>query len=225
MSFSAPPQPIKAFGDNFKGKRAQVTAGARGEGAAMIRRLGLGGATVAPTTHTPPSPRRGLRFAQIGAPSFVATLALVTTLLVNGAAKAAAEDEAIILGIEKDMAAAQTVDGVVGTWDKDVVWYDIKPGEVDGLAAVRADFDQQIAHVKNIRTKILRIKIVADTHIGYAYSTQHLVAYGVNGAPDVDFTFRETDCFQKKAGKWTLMHQQISLPVDLTSGKAVLDSK
>jgi ketosteroid isomerase-like protein len=182
-------------------------------------------AFAATTIHTPPSPRIGLRFAQIGAPSFLGAFALVTALLVSGAAKAAAEDEAIILGIEKDMAAAQTVDGVVGTWDKDVVWYDIKPGEVDGLAAVRADFDQQIAHVKNIRTKILRIKIVADTHIGYAYSTQHLVAYGVNGAPDVDFTFRETDCFQKKAGKWTLMHQQISLPVDLTSGKAVLDSK
>ena len=221
MSLSALPQAFKASGDNFKGKRAQVTAGARGEGAAMIGRLGLGGATVAATT----SPRRGLRFAQIGAPKFVEALALATALLISGAAKAAAEDEAIILGIEEDMAAAQTVDGVMGTWDKDVVWYDINPGEVDGLAAVRADFGQQIAHVKNIRTEILRIKIVADTHIGYAYSTQHLVADGVNGAPDVDFTFRETDCFQKKAGKWTLMHQHISLPVDLKSGKAVLDSK
>ena len=223
MLLSALPQPFKASGDNFKGKRAQVTAGARGEGAAMIGRLGLRGA--ATTTHTPPSPRRGLRFAQIGAPKFVEALALATALLISGAAKAAAEDEAIILGIEKDMAAAQTVDGVMGTWDKDVVWYDINPGEVDGLAAVRADFGQQIAHVKNIRTEILRIKIVADTHIGYAYSTQHLIADGVNGAPDVDFTFRETDCFQKKAGKWTLMHQHISLPVDLKSGKAVLDSK
>jgi ketosteroid isomerase-like protein len=221
MLLSALLQPFKASGDNFKGKRPQVTAGARGEGAAMIGRLGLGGATVAATT----SPRRGLRFAQIGAPKFVEALALATALLISGAAKAAAEDEAIILGIEKDMAAAQTVDGVMGTWDKDVVWYDINPGEVDGLAAVRADFGQQIAHVKNIRTEILRIKIVADTHIGYAYSTQHLVADGVNGAPDVDFTFRETDCFQKKAGKWTLMHQHISLPVDLKSGKAVLDSK
>jgi ketosteroid isomerase-like protein len=225
MSLSTLPQPINAFGDNFKGKGAQVTAGARGEGAAMIRRLGLGVATVATTTHARASPRRGLRFAQIGAPNFVAALALVTALLVNGAAKAAAADEAIILGIEKDMAAAQTLDGVVATWDKDVVWYDINPGEVDGIAAVRADFGQQIAHVKNTRTKILRIKVVADTRIGYAYSTQHLVADGVDGAPDVDFTFRETDCFQKKADKWTLMHQQISLPVDLTTGKAVLDSK
>ena len=138
MSLSTLPQPINAFGDNFKGKGAQVTAGARGEGAAMIRRLGLGVATVATTTRARPSPRRGLRFAQIGAPNFVAALALVTALLVNGAAKAAVADEAIILGIEKDMAAAQTLDGVVATWDKDVVWYDINPGEVDGIAAVRA---------------------------------------------------------------------------------------
>jgi ketosteroid isomerase-like protein len=225
VALSALPQPIKTFGDNFNGKRAQVTAGTRGEGAAMIGRLGRGGATVATTTHTPLSPRRGLRLAQIGAPSFVGTLALVTALLISDAAKAAAKDEGIILRIEKDMAAAQTLDGVVGTWDKDVVWYDISPGEVDGLAAVRADFGQQIAQVKNIRTKILRIEVVADTRIGYAYSIQHLVADGVNGTPGIDFTFRETDCFQKKAGRWTLMHQHISLPVDLKSGKAVLDSK
>ena len=180
MSLSALPQPIKAFGDNFKGKRAQITAGTRGEGAAMIARLGRGGATVAATTHPPLSPRRGLRLAQIGAPSFVGALALVTALLISDEAKAAANDEAIILRIEKNMAGAQTLDGVVGTWDKDVVWYDIKPGEVDD---------------------------------------------GVNGTPGIDFTFRETDCFQKKSGKWTLMHQHISLPVDLKSGKAVLDSK
>jgi ketosteroid isomerase-like protein len=219
MSLSTLPQPINAFGETFKGK------GARNSRAAMIRRLGLGVAAGATTTRSRPSPRRGLGFALSGAPNFVAALALVTALLVNGAAKAAAADEAIILGIEKDMAAAQTVDGIVGAWDKDVVWYDINPGQVDGLAAVRADFGRQLAHVKNIRTKILRIKVLADNRIGYAYSTQHLIADGVNGAPNVDFTFRETDCFQKKAGKWTLMHQQISLPVDLTTGKAVLDSK
>jgi hypothetical protein len=32
----------------------------------------------------------------------------------------------------------------------------------------------------------------------------------VNGTPGIDFTFRETDCFQKKAGKWTLMHQHLA---------------
>jgi hypothetical protein len=168
--------------------------------------------------------KRRLAMAVAGG-AMVAALALAAALLVSGAAKAASGDEATILGIEKDMAAAQTLDGVVSTWDKNVVWYDINPGEVDGLAAVRADLGQQLAYVKNIRTKILRITIVADSHIGYAYSTQHLVADGVNGAPNVAFTFRETDCFQKKAGKWTLVFQQVSLPVDLKTGKVVLDSK
>jgi ketosteroid isomerase-like protein len=133
--------------------------------------------------------------------------------------------EAEILKIEQDMAAAQTVDGVIATWDDAVTWYDTAPGEVDGVAAVRQDLSEQFTHVTNIRTKILRIKVVAGADVGFSFSTQHLIADGTNGAPGIDFVFRETDCFQRKAGKWLLIHQHISLPVDLRTGKAVLDSK
>lgn len=132
---------------------------------------------------------------------------------------------AAIRAIEQGMAKAQTPDALTAAWDKNVVWYDINPGEVDGLEAVRKDFAGQVSHVTNIRVTILRMQIIADSALGFAFSTQHLSAEGRNGAPDIDFVFRETDCFQKKAGQWFLYHQQISLPVDMQTGRAVLESK
>ncbi len=77
------------------------------------------------------------------------------------------------------MAAAQTVDGVVGTWDKDVV-VTSTPARSTGSRRCRG-FRPADRRVKNSGRR-LRIKIVADTHIGYAYSTQHLVAEGIGSA-------------------------------------------
>jgi ketosteroid isomerase-like protein len=148
-------------------------------------------------------------------------------VLCTGSAGVAASSpgETAILKIEQDMAMTQTVDGVMAAWDNAVIWYDIVPGEVDGLEAARKNYGEELSHVTNVRTKILRIKVVADANIGFAFSTQHLVADGKNGEPNLDFVFRETDCFQRKGGRWRLTHQQLSLPVDLGTGKAVLDSK
>ena len=40
--------PFTVFGDKFKGKRVLVTGGTKGVGEAIVRRFGLGGASVAP---------------------------------------------------------------------------------------------------------------------------------------------------------------------------------
>jgi ketosteroid isomerase-like protein len=35
-----------------------------------------------------------------------------------------------------------------------------------------------------------------------------------------EFNFRITDCLEKRKGKWVIVHQHLSFPVDLTTGKA-----
>jgi NADP-dependent 3-hydroxy acid dehydrogenase YdfG len=40
--------PFVVFGDEFKSKRVLVTGGTKGVGEAIVRRFGLGGASVAP---------------------------------------------------------------------------------------------------------------------------------------------------------------------------------
>jgi ketosteroid isomerase-like protein len=36
-------------------------------------------------------------------------------------------------------------------------------------------------------------------------------------------TYRETDCLKKKSGKWLIDHSQVSVPVDVKTGKAMLN--
>jgi ketosteroid isomerase-like protein len=38
-------------------------------------------------------------------------------------------------------------------------------------------------------------------------------------------TMRVTDCLHKVGGHWKIFHSHVSMPVDLTTGKAVTDAK
>jgi ketosteroid isomerase-like protein len=155
-------------------------------------------------------------------------LLLVTLLALSGAAIAAAatpsRDERAIAAIENEMASAQSADGVTRTWDDNVVWYDI-PAEVVGNKAATARLAHQFAAISNVRTKILRMTVHANGNIGYAYSTQNFISNVKSGGPELNFIFRETDIFVKKNGKWRLVHQHLSVPVDLASGRALINSK
>ncbi len=140
-----------------------------------------------------------------------------------------ASDQAAILKIEQDMAAAQTTQQAIASWDKNVVLDDMlalngKTSRYIGLAAVRGDFDPQFAAITDLHTKILTLMIAGDSNIAFAFSTQHLTAKSKNGGPNLDIVFRETDCFQKKSGQWLLIHQDLSVPFDPKTGKAVFDS-
>jgi ketosteroid isomerase-like protein len=133
-------------------------------------------------------------------------------------------DETAIAEIEREMASAQAVEGVTRTWDDDVVYYDIQPGGAVGKEAATAMIAEQFRGVKNLRTKILQMAVHAEGNIGYAFSTQNFISDVTTGGPALNFIFRETDIFVKKEGKWRLVHQHLSVPVDFTSGRAVLSS-
>jgi ketosteroid isomerase-like protein len=160
--------------------------------------------------------------------NLIITSALSVGVLSGQAAaqtKTPYDNKAAITAIEERMAGEQTVDNVLGAWDKDAVWFDITPGDTVGIDAIRKSFAGQLSHLSNIRVTILRLKVEADVRLGYAFSTVHLAADGTNGAPGINVVIRQTDTFRKIRGSWVLTHQHISLPVDLATGKAVLDSR
>ena len=141
------------------------------------------------------------------------------------ASNSTSTDVAAITAIEREMTAAQNVDGVTRTWDDKVVWYDLMPAEIDDRKAAIARIADQFKPIKNLRTKILRMSVDTGGELGYAFSTQEFIADKKDGGPGLDFIFRETDIFKKKAGQWRLIHQQLSVPIDLATGQAVFTSK
>lgn len=133
--------------------------------------------------------------------------------------------KAEITAIEKEMAAAQGVAGVTRTWSDDMVWYEIGPVEIHGLKPATKLTIEQFKALGQLRTRILRMTVNAGCEVGYAFSVQNFVGDTADGKATLNFIMRETDVFEKRKGKWMLVHQHLSVPVDLSSGKAIISPR
>jgi ketosteroid isomerase-like protein len=60
--------------------------------------------------------------------------------------------------------------------------------------------------------------------LAYGHSIDHLSGKTPEGKP-VDLTVRVTDVYRKIGGKWLIVHEHVSVPVDITNGQADLQSK
>lgn len=72
--------------------------------------------------------------------------------------------------------------------------------------------------------EITDLSVTTDGKSAYGHSIQHFVGTQKNGSK-FDSTVRVTDCYRKIDGKWPTTHEHVSVPVDLTTGKADLASK
>ncbi|MBV9075592.1 MAG: nuclear transport factor 2 family protein, partial [Acidobacteria bacterium] len=68
------------------------------------------------------------------------------------------------------------------------------------------------------------LEVTAVGNLGYGYSFQHVAGKTKNGNT-MDVTLRVTDVYRKSGDKWLIVHEHVSVPVDLDSGKADLQSK
>lgn len=152
-------------------------------------------------------------------------------LIVLGAAfssAACARDasaEKDILFIEKALSAAKTADPVEKYIDPGIVLYDLMPPTFNGIAAWRGQMAGLAAAFKNFKIEILKIDIKADRELAVANSEQHFTVLDEKGAAIAESTYRVTDCYHKVNGRWLLFSVHESYPVDLATGKVVLNPK
>lgn len=135
------------------------------------------------------------------------------------------KDIAAITKIENDLSSAQDIETLSKSFDDNIAYYDIGNGSAFGLDATKAEIGNQFKGVKNIRSKILDLNVFTDGRMGYAFSTVNFISDAASGGPGPNFIFRETDVFVKKAGKWRLTHQHLSVPVDFATGRPIMNSK
>jgi ketosteroid isomerase-like protein len=143
-------------------------------------------------------------------------------------ANAAPADEKAITNVEHKLADATSVQEAMKYYDPtdEVTVFDMggPTPEYTGQKAVRADFEKAFAGVKNVKVRFIELKVVTDGKLGMARSIQHLTATSADGKP-VDITFRQTDFLHKVNGQWKILHQHISVPIDMATGKAEMASK
>ena len=140
-------------------------------------------------------------------------------------------EEAAIKALEDKFAAAFNagdIDAMMKNYisDESLVVFDVVPRkEYLGADAYRRDWAEFFTHFKDKpKITITNLGITADGNVGFSHSFQRVTGTDMQGHP-VDRTVRVTDGYRKIDGKWLIVLEHISLPVDLKTGKVALTAK
>ena len=146
-------------------------------------------------------------------------------------AGADADDVAKIRALEDQFVAAfnaKNVDAIMNVYvpDETLVVFDVvPPRQYVGANAYRKDWEAFLVLFKGpLQFKISDLSITTDGNLGYSHSIQHVSGTDMKGQP-LNFTVRVTDAYRKINGKWLIIHEHVSVPVDMETGKPDLSSK
>lgn len=122
--------------------------------------------------------------------------------------------------------SAKDVDRVMELYTDDVVAYDVVPPlQYIGKAAYRADFQQFFAQYESdLRVETRDLHVGANGDLGYATGLQ-MISGTLKHGQKSGVWVRFTSLYRKVNGKWLDFHDHVSVPVEIESGKALLDLK
>jgi uncharacterized protein (TIGR02246 family) len=147
----------------------------------------------------------------------------------GGACAAASGDEAAIRVLEAQFAAAvaaKDVDGIMKVYAPDVFVYDVTPPrQYAGAAAYRKDWEAFMSGFKGpVKFEVSDLAVEIAGPVAWSHSIQRAAGTDPSGQAS-DVTVRVTDVYRKTAGGWRIVQEHVSVPVDLATGKADLQSK
>lgn len=161
--------------------------------------------------------------------SALAVSASLYTLVGVAAAKGGAQAE--IKALEESYVAAvdaKDVDKIMECYapgDRLFVFDVIPPRQYAGADAYHKNWADLFAGLKGpVKIELSDLSVASSGDLAYGHFIQHFTATGNDGKP-VDFTFRTTDVYRKIKGKWLIVQEHNSVPVDVATGKADMQSK
>jgi uncharacterized protein (TIGR02246 family) len=159
--------------------------------------------------------------------SNVPMLYVVATVvpLLPANANTVMDDAAKIKALEAKFAAAfnaKDVNGIMAAYLPDamlLVFDVVPPRQYVGAKAYRKDWENFLRTLKGpAQIQISDLAVETDGKLGWGHSIQHIGSTDTKGQP-VDLTVRVTDVYRKVKGNWLIVHEHVSIPVDLDTGK------
>jgi|SRR5579859_2323144 ketosteroid isomerase-like protein len=148
-----------------------------------------------------------------------------------GPALAGGKDETAIRALEARFAAAfnaKDLDAIMKVYvpDDSLLVFDVvPPRQFAGANAYRKDWQELLGLFPGpLKFEVNDLHVFAAGSLGYGYSIQHLSGADAKGQT-IDLTVRVTDVYRKIKGHWLVVHEHVSVPVDLMTGKPDLASK
>ena len=124
------------------------------------------------------------------------------------------------------VAHEKNLDGVMSIYQRgqSLVAYDIVPPlQYKGWDAYRADYKAFFDMYDGpIEFEFRDLVIAADATFGYSHELQR-VSGTLKGGQKAAFWLRVTDVYRKIGGQWRVVHEHVSVPTNLETGKAALD--
>ena len=128
--------------------------------------------------------------------------------------------------IDKAVAALRAMDleGVMSLYAPDIVSFDIVPPlRHVGAEAKRKNWVGAFAmYQRPLGYEIRDLTITLGDDVAFGHSLNRVSGTLRNGNK-TDFWLRWTTCFRKIDGSWLIAHDQVSVPLDLESGRALLN--
>jgi ketosteroid isomerase-like protein len=101
----------------------------------------------------------------------------------------------------------------------------VPPLQYIGYDAYKKDYQEFFDQFQGpIGVEYPDIKIVAGDTVAFSRGLERITGTLKNGQK-LDTWVRFTECYRKTNGHWLAIHDHISVPVDLDTGKAALDLK
>jgi uncharacterized protein (TIGR02246 family) len=121
---------------------------------------------------------------------------------------------------------ARDLDGVMSVYAPDLVAFDVVPPmQYVGAEAFRKPWQEAFERYQGpIQYEVRDLSIVASGDVAFSHSLNRISGTMKNGQK-TDQWLRWTVGYRKTNGKWRIAHLQISVPVDMRTGKAALDLK
>ncbi len=120
----------------------------------------------------------------------------------------------------------KNIEGVMSIYAQDVVSFDIVPPlRYLGADAFRKAWEAVFSSFQGpIGYEMHDLSITVGDDVAFSYSLNR-ISGTMNNGQKTDLWLRWTACWRKINGKWLIVHHQNSVPVDLETGRAVLDGK
>lgn len=100
------------------------------------------------------------------------------------------------------------------------------PGVHFGWDAYREAFKQMFAAISGpLRFKMSDLEIEVSGDVGYGRSLQRVCGVHAKDGKPFDYTVRTTDVYRKISGKWLIVQEHVSLPIDRNSFTPMLHSQ
>ena len=126
--------------------------------------------------------------------------------------------------IEKQFATLNTMKDLIQYYAPDAVVYDAyAPGVYRGTKQIYDGFEQQFALGESLTGAIPDMNVLSDGKFACAAMQIHFDFTMKNGTKG-SITLRQLDAFKKIGGKWLIVQQHISFPMDPKTGMGLLDS-